>query len=223
LSGTSQVNASSGNATFSDLSIATPGSAYTLTATAGTLAPATSSAFNVTSTSSGSMLVLDANGNTISAGTNISLNLTAGVAPTSPPKLKLVDNSGNPVANAQITISAVGQQHSASGPVITNSSGIAVFVGTIDLADVYTVTATPPSGYTGGPRAATVTVGPAAASKLAFTTQPSSFAAGGHMSSVVVQIQDAFGNAVSNDTRQVDLAITSGTGASGASLTGTSQ
>jgi hypothetical protein len=48
LYGTTSVTATSGVATFRDLSIHKPGTAYTLTATSGTLASATSSAFNIT-------------------------------------------------------------------------------------------------------------------------------------------------------------------------------
>src|SRR5439155_27044751 len=50
LTGTIPVAAAAGVATFTDLSIDTPGTGYTLTATSGTLTQATSNAFNITAT-----------------------------------------------------------------------------------------------------------------------------------------------------------------------------
>src|SRR5262249_31761174 len=59
------------------------------------------------------------------------------------------------------------------------------------------------------------------AAKLAFTTSPSGSTAGAPFATQpVVAVQDAGGNTVTTDTSSVTLAITSGTGTTGAVLSG---
>src|SRR5205823_652905 len=63
------------------------------------------------------------------------------------------------------------------------------------------------------------------ASKLVFTTSPGGTITGGTSFSTqpVVTVQDSNGNTVYNDSRVLTLAITSGTGTSGATLSGCTQ
>ncbi len=65
---------------------------------------------------------------------------------------------------------------------------------------------------------------PGAATKLAFTQQPSSSSTGGanFPTQPIVTIQDSSGDTVTNNTSSVSLAITAGTGTSGAKLSCTS-
>jgi hypothetical protein len=71
-------------------------------------------------------------------------------------------------------------------------------------------------------QAATVTVGPGAASKLAFTGQPSDATTGAAIAPpVVVAAQDEFGNTATAFSGAIRMSITSGTGTFSARLDGT--
>jgi hypothetical protein len=76
--------------------------------------------------------------------------------------------------------------------------------------------------YTGTTGIGITTPPPAAASKLAFTVQPTTAAAGVAISPPVqVAIQNASNGTVTTATNTVTLSITAGSGTSGAVLTGT--
>ncbi len=67
-----------------------------------------------------------------------------------------------------------------------------------------------------------ITVDPAAAAKLAFTTQPSGAQAGAAFGTQpVVEVRDQFDNLVAGDSSPVAMEITGGTGTAGAALAGT--
>jgi hypothetical protein len=74
------------------------------------------------------------------------------------------------------------------------------------------------SGFSG-----TITVTPGPATQLVYTTQPGGTITGGNAfgTQPVVAVKDAFGFTVTSDTTSVTLAIKSGTGTAGASLSGT--
>jgi hypothetical protein len=83
----------------------------------------------------------------------------------------------------------------------------------------YTLSATAP-GLTAAASAA-FDITPSAASHLVFTVQPSDATAGVPIASMQVTARDAFGNPVTTFTDSVTAAIAAGSGATGATLTGT--
>ena len=214
LSGTTTVAAVNGVATFSNLSINTAGTGYTLTAAATGLAGATSSAFNV-STGTASML----------AFTVQPSNVTAGAAIAPAVVVAVQDESGSTVTTATngITLALTGNPAwgTLSGTTtVAAVNGVAVFsdLRVTGLATEYGLTATA-TGLTGASSRA-FTVRAAAASKLAFTVQPRTMTAGyTNGSGVQVSVQDAYGNTVPTATTSVTLAI--GTNPSSATLSGT--
>src|SRR4029077_7257993 len=216
LSGTAQVNAVSGVATFSTLSINKAGTGYTLGASASGLTPFTSSAFNVTAGTATKL-----------AFTVQPSNVTAGISIAPAVQVSIEDALGNLATTAtnQITI-AIGTNPSAgtlSGTAQVNAvAGVATF-STLSINNAGT-------GYTlgasaGGLTSATssgfnVTAG--TASKLAFTVQPSNVVTGSSITpAVTVSIEDAQGNVVTTATNQVTIAI--GTNPSAGTLSGTAQ
>ncbi len=218
LSGTAQVNAVAGIATFSTLSINKTGTGYTLTASATSLAGATSSAFNVSAGTAAKLVFTAEPVNTVAA---------TSIAPSV--QVSVEDALGNVVTGAtnQITI-AIGTNPasgSLTGTVTTNAvAGVATF-STLDINNVgtgYTLTASA-TGLTAATSTAfniIVSIGPPA--KLAFTVQPSNVASGNSIApSVQVSVEDAQGNVVPSATNQITIAI--GTNPSSGVLSGTMQ
>jgi hypothetical protein len=92
-----------------------------------------------------------------------------------------------------------------SGDLVAGGAS-AVFTGhLVGSANIQAIAST----FTGN--SGTQTVVPGAANKLAFTTQPVSTTAGATMASVVVQIQDANGNAVSQSGTAITLTLNGST------------
>jgi hypothetical protein len=216
LSGTAQVNAVSGVATFSTLSINKAGTGYTLGASASGLTSATSSAFNVTAGTATKL-----------AFTVQPSNVTAGISIAPAVQVSIEDALGNLATTAtnQITI-AIGTNPSAgtlSGTAQVNAvAGVATF-STLSINNAGT-------GYTLGVSAGGLTsatssgfnVTSGTASKLAFTVQPSNVVTGSSITpAVTVSIEDAQGNVVTTATNQVTIAI--GTNPSAGTLSGTAQ
>jgi len=139
------------------------------------------------------------------------------------------DALGNTVTSATTSItlaitSGTGTSGAALGGTLTRAAvaGVATFGDlTIDKVGAgYTLTATA-TGLTSATSSA-IAVSPGAAAKLAFTVQPSEAVAGAAISPAVqLTVQDALGNTVTSATTSIVLAITSGTGTSGAALGGT--
>lgn len=217
LSGTTTVSATAGVASFSDLSIAKSGTGYTLTASATGLVGATSVTFNIVA-GAATQLTFTVQPSTVSAG--------ASIAPAV--EVSALDVLGNLATtfSGNVTM-AIGTNPSAgtlSGTMtVSASAGIASFSSLkIDKAGTgYTLVAS-----SGGLTDATsggfaVTVG--LATKLFFSVQPpASTTAGAVMSPAIhVVAQDAAGNIVPSFVGTVTVAITSGTGTSGAVLRGT--
>src|SRR5207249_5216218 len=123
LSGTIPVAAAAGVASFNDLSIDTPGTGYTLTATSGTLTQATSNAFNITAGPPPPATHL-------AFGVQPS-NTQVGVAITPAVTVTALDASGNTVPSFTGAISlalgnAGGATLSGNGPV-NAVNGVATF------------------------------------------------------------------------------------------------
>ncbi len=214
LSGTTPVNASAGVATFADLAIDTPGTGFTLVASASGLTGATSSSFNITTGAAAKLAFVEQPSNTVAGGS---------ISPAV--RVEVQDASGNTVTDATNSIAiAIGTDPgggSISGTTPVNAtSGVATFADlSIDKVGVgYTLVASA-SGLSGATSSSfNITAGTPA--KLAFTVQPSNTAAGGSISPAVnVEVQDDFSNKIANATSSVTIAI--GTDPGGGTLSAT--
>ena len=203
LSGTLTVAASSGIATFSNVKLNTAGS-YTLTASDGALISATSSSFTV-SPAAASKLVY---------GQQPS-NVTAGVADSPSITVDVEDQFGNLVTSdsSNVTLAVASGPGSLSGTLtVAASSGIATFSNVkLNTAGSYTLTGS--DGSLTPATSSSFAVSAAAASKLVYGQQPSNVMAGvADSPSIVVDVEDPFGNIVTSDSSSVTLAVASGPG-----------
>lgn len=218
LAGTTTVFAAGGVATFSDLSIDKAASGYSLTATASGLVGATSAAFSI-GPGLPAKLTYTVQPRTAEAG-----------SPLAPAvQVTVQDATGNVVSSAtsSITLTITGGTGTA-GATLAGSRTVSAVGGTALFSDLslamagtdYTLTATA-SGLAGATSTA-FGVTPGVAARLAFTGQPSTVQAGSALTPAVrVAVQDAFGNTVTGSAGSVTVAIASGTGAAGATLSGT--
>ncbi|HEX8692646.1 MAG TPA: Ig-like domain-containing protein, partial [Longimicrobium sp.] len=214
LSGTATVAAVNGIANFADLGIDKVGSGYTLTAAASGLTGATSSAFDVTAGAAAKLVFAQQPTNT-----------TAGAAIAPAVTVEVQDALGNVVSGATNSITlAIGTN--PSGGTLSGTATVAAVNGVATFSDLsidktgtgYTLAASS-SGLTGATSSA-FDVAPGAATKLAFTVQPSNTSAGASITPAVqVTVQDAAGNTVTGASSSITLAI--GTNPSGGTLSGT--
>jgi autotransporter-associated beta strand protein len=208
--GTLTVAATSGVATFSNVKLDTAGS-YTLSATGGALTSATSNSFTV-SAAAASKLVY---------GTQPS-NVTAGAAISPPIVVDVEDQFGNIVTgnSSNVTVAVASGPGSATGTLtVAASSGVATF-NNVKLSTIGSYTLSATDGSLTSATSNSFTVSDAAASKLAFGTQPSNVAAGAAISpSIVVDVEDQFGNIITTDSSNVTLVAASGPGSLSGTLT----
>ncbi|WKW13098.1 hypothetical protein Strain138_002413 [Pseudogemmatithrix spongiicola] len=212
LGGTTKVKADTGKVTFTGLSIAAAGTAFRLIGSAPGLVPDTSDAFRVYATAAvatvfvtepqasivaGDTIVSvtvetrDALGNRASTGAPIALTLIGGDAGAT--LLGTTSLSGD---SARATFSGLRLTRAGSAYRLVASSGVT----TADTSQVFAVTA-------------------AAATTLAWVTQPASGAvAGDTLGSFSVAVHDAYGNVVPISTDVIVLSLSSNP--SGASLHG---
>jgi hypothetical protein len=204
----------SGVTTFTGCKLDKPGTGYTLTATATGLTSAVSNAFDV-ALGPAAKVVYTQQPTAVVAGSLISPAVVATVQ----------DAGGNTVTSSSATVTiAIGTN--PGGGTLSGTASVAASAGVATFADLsinktgtgYTLVASS-SGLTSATSSTfNVTVG--AAAKLGFTQQPSGGTAGvAWTTQPKVAIQDALGNTVTTSTASVTLAITSGTGTSGAVLT----
>jgi plastocyanin len=208
LSGTVTVAASSGVATFSNIILDTAGN-YTLTASDGSLTSATSNSFTVSAAAALKLIY----------GVQPS-NVTAGVAVSPSIKVDVEDQFGNIVTanSSNVTLAVASGPGSLSGTVtVAASGGVATFNNVkLDTAGNYTLTAS--DGALTTATSSSFTVNPAAASKVVYGVQPSNVTAGvADSPSIVVDVEDQFGNIVTTNSSNVTLVVASGPG----SLSGT--
>jgi hypothetical protein len=212
LSGTATVAASSGVATFTGMSINKVGTGYTLGASSAGLTGATSGTFNITAATASQIVLV-----TAPAGAS------SGSAFGTQPVLQLQDAFGNPVSQAGVSVTAaitsgsgtlggtVTVQSDANGTVTFTNLSISGTAGSFTL------------GFTSGGLTAassgSFSVGAGAASKLAFTAQPSNAVAGTTLGTVTVTVQDASNNTVTGSSASITLAI--GTNPGAGTLSGT--
>ena len=211
LSGTVSRAASSGVATFGDLSINKSGNGYTLTMTSTGLTSATSSTFNVTAGAASQL------GYTTQPGGG-----TGGVAWTTQPKVAIQDAYGNTVTTSSASVTlAITSGTGTSGAALTCTanpktavSGVVTFAACkIDKSGTaYTLTATSAGLTTTVSNAFDVTVGPA--TKLILGQQPTNIVAGSTITpAITVTVQDAGSNIVTSSSATVTVAISTNPGA----------
>jgi len=206
----SSTNAS-GVASFSGLSITGTAGAHSLSFSSAPLTAATSTSFTLTA---GAATTLAVSGGDNQSG-------TVGAALPTAPAVLITDQSGNPVSGVAVTFAVASGGGSATGTSTnTNASGIATLgswtLGTTAGANTLSAAS---GSLAGSPLTFTATGTPAAASQLTITTQPSSSATNGVAlaQQPVLQLRDAFGNAVS----QAGVGVTAAASGSG-SVAGTS-
>ena len=174
---------------------------------------------------------------TLTAGTAAKLAFTTqpgtsslgGVAFTTQPVVTVEDTYGNTVTSPGVSITlAIGTNPSAGtltvsgGNPISSTNGVAAFSGvSIDKAGTgYTLTATGGSLTSATSTAFNITV--SAEYHLVFTQQPSGGAASSSFGTQPqVTVKDTGGNIMTNYSGTVLIAITSGTGTTGATLSAT--
>jgi len=216
LAGTKTVAAVLGVATFSTLSIDKAGVGYTLSATATGLVGASSAPFDI-SPGLATTLVFSVQPTTATTNANIS------------PAVKVTarDALGNTAAtfNGNITVNLGANPGSST---LSGTRTLAAVNGTAsyqalslnNIGTGYTLTATA-TGLTGA-TSTTFNIIQSVGTLLFFTGQPQDGTAGAALSpSIVVTARDASGQTATSYNGAVTLAITGGTGAPGAVLSGT--
>ena len=214
LGGTKTVNAASGVATFTTLSIDKVGTGYTLAATSASLASATSSAFNI-APGAAAKLVFAAQPSNASAGQAIAPAVT----------VQVLDANNNLVTSSNAAI-GIAIANNPGGGTLSGTTSIAAVNGMATFSDLsinkvgsgYTLSAT--SAPLTGATSIGFNITAGAAAKLAFGQQPTSSAAGAAITpAVTVQVQDSGGNLVTTSTALVSIAI--GANPAGGTLGGT--
>jgi alpha-tubulin suppressor-like RCC1 family protein len=190
LSGTATATVTNGVATFANLSINKTGSNYTLTATATSLASATSGQFNVVPGAASQI-----------AFSVQPTNTTAGAPFGSAVEVEIRDGQGNRVTTARDAVTlAIGTNPGGgtlSGTLVVNAiDGVASFPGlsVTKAASGYTLTANGAS-LPSATSAAFQVAAPGVATTLAFDAQPSNVTADDNFA-VTVSARDGFGNLV---------------------------
>lgn len=201
-SATATAMVTSGVATFANLAINTSG-IYTITASDGT---------SLTTATSGNLVINPASLNSLAIQQNPTTG-TAGVALAPAVMVEALDQYGNLLtASTSVTLTLTNGTFSNRGTsaIAGTKSGIATFSNLlINTAGSYTLTSSTPT--VAGP-SFSLTVSPAVASKLVWTTAPETTAvAGTTLGSVVATVEDAFGNVVTTDTSTVTLTMSNHT------------
>lgn len=217
LSGTKTVAAVAGVASFSTLNINRSGVGYTISATATGLSPVTSAPFNITA-GVATTLVFSVQPNNTTTGANI--------APAV--KVSAQDALGNTATsfNGNVTVS-IGAN--PGGSTLSGTRTLAAVNGVASYQALslnntgtgYTLTAA--AGGLAGATSAAFNIITSVGTQLFFNVNPPNTTAAGAAiaPSVVVTARDASGQTASSFNGNVTLAITSGTGAAGAVLSGT--
>ena len=204
LSGTTTVQAVNGVATFNNLSLATAGS-YVLYASDGTMVAASAS-FTVSPAAAATLAF-------VQQPTTVGLNSPITPAVT----VQVRDAYGNAVTTDSSTVSvSVNSGPGALGgtTAVAAVNGLATFSNLILAVSGAYVLVASDGALTTTTSSSFNAYGPAA--KLAFAVQPGTEVVGGPFSATTtVDVEDAYGTIVSNNTSSITLSIASGpTGAS---------
>ncbi|WP_233261948.1 S8 family serine peptidase [Vitiosangium sp. GDMCC 1.1324] len=211
LTGNNRVVAINGVAIFTGLTITRVGAGYTLVASAGSLAGATSSAFEVLPSTSARLAFKTSPAHT-----------TAG-AVLGTVEVQILDIHGNVVpATNVITLKLEG----GSGASLGGTTAVSAVAGVASFGDLSITQAS--AGYRLTAHAegmadvssSAFDVSPGAAAALAFSVQPGTAQAGATVGPAVrVSILDAYGNVVTSASDAITLALSANPGSS--TLTGT--
>src|SRR5215831_7814255 len=218
LSGTTTVNAVGGVARFADLSIDKSGLGYRLQATSGALSSGSGSKFDIVA-GVPTHLAFTVEPGTDAAGTPIAPAL----------QVSAQDSLGNVATTfTGLVTLAITAGTGTSGAVLSGPATLAASAGIVTFANVsidkvgaaYTFTATTSSLPSVTSALFDVIAGPAA--RVTFTQQPSTTTAGLTIAPAIeVTVRDAVWNVATGFNGTITVSITSGTGAFGATLSGT--
>jgi hypothetical protein len=218
LGGTTTVTTDgSGVAAFSNLEITGFVGSRTLRFTSGVLLPVTSNTVTVT----------PGDPDRLAITTQPSPTVQSGVAFPQQPVVQLRDSGGNLVSQAGVDVTAsIGSGAGTLGgtlTVATDGSGVATFTNLVITGTVGDRTLDFVATGLTGTTSNTVTVTAGDADQLSITTQPSASVQSGiaFPQQPVVQVQDASGNDVTQAGVDVNVAIASGAGTLGGTLTAT--
>jgi len=201
-----------GLAVFNDLRCTLIG-AKTLTAASVGFNSATSANFNITLGPPARLVIK----------TEPPATATAGVLFSPQPVLWTVDAGGNQVTTDNSTV--VTASRLAGAGTLQGTLKASANKGVVTFANLSHTTASPitilfTSGTLPPDTSTTIQVTPAAAARLAFVQQPTATLAGALITpAVTVAVRDAYGNTLSTSGTAVVLALASGTGTLGGTLT----
>jgi hypothetical protein len=197
---TATATVANGLATFNNLIIAAPGT-YTLTATDGSLTPATSNVINVANSTKLGFIQQPT-------------QTVAGAVITPAVKVAIQDQNGNTITSDTSAVTLALQTGSfANGSTTMTAqavSGVATFSAlSVNVTGAYTLKAT--DGILTPATSNSFDV-IAIASQLVFTRQPNNTNAGEAINpAVTVALEDGFGNVATGDTSTVTVTINGGT------------
>ena len=213
LQGDTSADLVNGIATFSTLSIDTVGSGYTLQATSSDgLTSVPSIPITVTPTPAASLEITSQPPSNVTVESPFSFQVTA------------LDQFGNPDGDfsGPVTVAlASGATNQLHGLLMVNAiGGVATFSGlSVNVVGSgYTVAVSSPSLTGATSNSFSVVAG--AATQLVVTTEPNKSIAAGTQFGIVVTAEDQYGNQATTFTGTENISIVTGTGPSGATLTG---
>lgn len=208
LGGTSTVDAVAGFATFSDLSIARAGSGYTLTATSGALALATSDGFDIRAGPLAKAVF-----------TTQPTTTSAGASMTPPVQVSLVDAEGNVIPTESRAVTVAIGTHAGPG-TLSGAATVNVIGGTATFPDLsidrigadYTLVVTS-GGFVGDTSAAFDVVPGAPSATFSSLTGPDApvVADGASSASFAVTVVDANANPIAGEVVSFEASGTNGT------------
>ncbi|MFL5358662.1 beta strand repeat-containing protein [Archangium sp.] len=212
LSGTTQVAAVAGVASFPGLSLKKAASGYTLVASAGSFASSTSSGFDIDPAAAASLVFVSQPANTTAglkvATVTVALEDAFGNRATTSTRSVFVELNGGAALLGTKTVDTVAGVASFSD-LIVQKAGTGYTLRAF-VTDSPALTEAASSAFD---------ISAAAAAKLAFAQQPTDVVAGKAIApAVTVAVQDAFGNTVGS-TASITLALKANPG--GSTLSGT--
>ena len=194
-----QTTDASGKATFNNLVIRQAGTGLNFSAAGGGLIGATSGNFNITAAAA-NQLVFGQQPTATTAGSSISPSVTVIVK----------DQYGNTVTTDNSSVTIGGTSFNGGTLTVSAVNGVATFNALNPIVAGGAIMLTASDGALTGATSNPFTVNPAAASRLAFTTQPVGTTNGATLTAVVVQLQDQFSNNVAGSGTNISLTLNGG-------------